>query len=1583
MVELLLYLLSRDRTLLSHLRDKTSPKGRGYTHARIEFRSTDKNEYREPSLLQIDVDNMSGATHVIGVAINNDVGDAPIFYSYSGTLEDSLCYIKASGLLQSVPDDQFVKRTKFMPQVKWNTFANASEWQEHVGLFISMDVVRRNASYQAKGSDDKNASFLNFKQRNGESYDSAFFKAVIAPDLLTNLLNTFSEEDENSIEDTLHLSLSRIVNSERDIARKQANLAHREAAIDTDLKPVVEAGTAANTAQAGMQTALRAVKKDVALLHHFGAQTSPHAVCGLPRPISSLVRSGEQDGRIRTALKGMVIHLDDGIVLVDKTLSDLSGVEVRRITEIAERKRISSSPLTSQVIDFACDFDQLKSGGKSGGHYRKGYTRAAVVALLPLFAETSGAKLDGLEDVFKAAFDIAQSQIDTNPASLKIYGLLATLDANALTLQSLQQQGVELGRAIAAFEMQIQGKADNEAAWKAFSALASNLPQELRSDPKQAKLWLADEVQRIQQQIGEMNQRQGKLSEGWAHYLAAMDAAGLEGLDGIRAHHFELTKRDKEIKSQGKTAQTKWDESTRAFGDAKRDVAVAEPELKLLVLALAQLEELKNGYALFQSYFGDVDPREVTDPYRTAAALEDKKRKAETSLMQATGEWDTLSALKTGSRRFDEIFGVDTDALTFDPLAQHRQWRDKESEAQLSLLPLEPYVTALESFEVKFPGQAPAQWLEKADIRRTQLEARQREVKSGVESTGLEIDALDRLAVVDDAAFSLAWPLLGNGPQRLYAFLQGMPGTPERRVGALSALTGLLSAPVFESLADLEQAAVILEQHDITIPMLLKEPLLQGIGAQGEVVGDLRVMGFFAGRYSRPARILLDPEFAKAQRGELVERLDTLNRELGVLAQDLALVDFHGEDYGTATKADVAVKKDYASKQAQYNHDLSEAQAALHRLKPQVQKEALACLQSRREFLQKGGAERMTALWTECESLKLQIEGLSAEWREAKKRATPESVQAWRDAKKYIEQGADVAHGKATTKRDQAAERLTNLIWVVGSRKEELELVTIERDRANERAQAFIDEDGPDRLAGLGRVLDFAARVDDVEFMRAFDTQAANLAEQSQRFIGFQSNVNFDRAVAYYENLGKSDADLVTTAGLKKAELDQINSRVMELDKACKLMREAEIPAWKELRKKIHDFAYEIGSLAAATREAHAAFDLLEEGGSPAEAHPLFVLIDDLMQKMQSATIDDTLALIQVLPEETFKVSQLDPQKGLIEFEKHQGAYKTAMNDYVLKNKAFCEKSRRDAGGRMAAFNILEIDAIERATPLHMETLVAKFEDMKVLLEKDREDAQKAIKSAQSANEEALIQLASLIRVAEDNLDALKKVMNRYKNGCFKIKVQLASEELIKEILSDLTERIKLASADPGEGGRAVRRTDESRIKDMLRETIVDRIFLEPKVTFIHSGIRTHESPVTDKLSTGQKVALEFMWIIRQAEYEIERGLRQLSSKQAEKQRQEINRVLFVDGIFSTLSDRHIIREAFSGLDNVGANFQIIGFLHSPTWANDSGVFPVYHVGKKLSNSSGANLVAFSEPGRSAGTLGFFSSISQADASTV
>ena len=45
LVELLLYLLSRDARLLKKIREKVAPKNRGYTHARIEFRTPPEDNY--------------------------------------------------------------------------------------------------------------------------------------------------------------------------------------------------------------------------------------------------------------------------------------------------------------------------------------------------------------------------------------------------------------------------------------------------------------------------------------------------------------------------------------------------------------------------------------------------------------------------------------------------------------------------------------------------------------------------------------------------------------------------------------------------------------------------------------------------------------------------------------------------------------------------------------------------------------------------------------------------------------------------------------------------------------------------------------------------------------------------------------------------------------------------------------------------------------------------------------------------------------------------------------------------------------------------------------------------------------------------------------------------------------------------------------------------------------------------------------------------------------------------------------------------------------------------------------------------
>lgn len=1138
MAELLLYLLSRDRTLLSHLRDKTAPKGRGYTHARIEFRANDDSSYREPGLLEIDVDNLSGATHVIGVALNNDIADSPIFYSYSGTLEDSPCYTKNNGRLVNTPDADFVRRTRSMPQSKWDKFSNAREWQDHVGLFISMDVVRRNATYQAKGSDDKNASFFNFKPRNGESYDSAFFKAVIAPDLLTNLLNSFSEENESSIEDTLHISLSHIVNSERDIARKQANLERREAAIEVDLKPVVDSGAKANTLHTALQTSLRGVKKDVALLHHFGSQESPYAIAGLPRPLSSLLRTGDQDAQIRQAIKGMVISRDDGLLIRDKTLSELSGVEVRRVGEIADSKRIPHSSLNSQVIDFSCNFVQLSSGGQGGGHSRKGYSRLAVTEILPLLADAQGATLDGLDDVFRSAFDIAQNQIETNPASLKILVLEAILSANEVASRKLEEQSDGLTRVIDGMERQIKGREDNEAAWHAFSEIASHFPEEVRSSPKQARDWIDERTKDIRSQLANMHRRSGELAKAWDEYQVALEQSGLEGIQGIHTRHDQLISRSKGIQKQLKSHGEKVEELRGRTAKIERATVAASILLAQCNATLTRMDELKRGHAIFQGYFGDVDPTAIDHPLATLKNVGQRKAAADEALRNSSAEWDALCGFKAGASRFNEIFGAEVDPFQCDPVRDHREWSEKSHEAQQGMQPLELLVSALSSFENRFPKQTPASWIEAADTRRNVLEAESRDAKKRKQATEQEIEALDRLALVDDASFAQAWALLGSGPQRLYAFLQDTPLPLKSRVTALSALSGLLSAPVFDSLADMDAASTVLNQHGVTIPLLLKEPLLQAIQSQGTMHGELRLMGFFAGRCSRKVRILLEPEFAQHERELLVQQVGTLQGQLDQIAEELPQVDHHSADYSLAKDAAKAIQSNCVARFEKFKDDFALADAALARLAPQIKKEALVCLESRRSFLKKGGEEKQTLLWDECEVLRQQVSSLKVELLDAEKRVSPESIEAYLGALKYVKEGSETGHESIRTKSVNAAQALEMAQWELTNHNEEFELQKGQLDSAHEAAQMFDDENGPDTISKLSSVLGFSEQGDNIEFMQRFKQQSGSLDTQASRLTAIRSTVNFDRAADYVENLDKSDTELVNEIASKKTELN-------------------------------------------------------------------------------------------------------------------------------------------------------------------------------------------------------------------------------------------------------------------------------------------------------------------------------------------------------------------------------------------------------------------------------------------------------------
>lgn len=98
----------------------------------------------------------------------------------------------------------------------------------------------------------------------------------------------------------------------------------------------------------------------------------------------------------------MAITLDEGILLQDKTLSELTGVGVSELNRAADRKRITPFPAKSQVIDFAGNLVISGAGNQGGGHSRKGYPRDSALAMPKAVSGISGAKTTDLKQVLVA-----------------------------------------------------------------------------------------------------------------------------------------------------------------------------------------------------------------------------------------------------------------------------------------------------------------------------------------------------------------------------------------------------------------------------------------------------------------------------------------------------------------------------------------------------------------------------------------------------------------------------------------------------------------------------------------------------------------------------------------------------------------------------------------------------------------------------------------------------------------------------------------------------------------------------------------------------------------------------------------------------------------------------------------------------------------------------------------------------------------------------------------------------------------------------------------------------------------------------
>jgi hypothetical protein len=1576
MADLILYVLSRDSRLLKRVREKCSPKERGYTHARIEFRETSHEAYAERNLFPIDPLNQPGETHVIGVAMTDKAEDTPIFYYYSGTLEDSPCYVRTAGQIQPVTDAQFSARTRAMPGCKWNKHTSRKEWEDQIALLISVEVVRRNVKYQVEGSDDKNAEFFTVKPRSGESDDRAFFRSVIAPDLLTNLLSTWAEENEDSIEDTLHLSLSQIVRTEETIARQENRLQVRQDQLD-ELAPLLEIGERATRAQLDAAAALLGVRKDAALIKHFGDPFGKTALPGLPRPLERLAPDPSQDPRVVQALKGMLISAEEPLMLIDKALSELTGVEVRQLNQTAERKRVKYHTPKSQVIDIACDFEKLSSGSTNGGHQRKAYTKDDAIALVPLLKDISGAKIAGLEAALALAFDIAEAQIDTNPGAIEERRLTHELQAASQAHAAAQEEIESVEGQAKRLEEQLTSRADNRAAWDEFQAIAHQLPEPMRANPLAAKQWLSDELAALNAANTARTRRQAVLEKEWATYQAMLAQAGLAGIDGVRSRFAELDAERAGLENSLKTLEACLREGRAAARTSSAALAQGRHALRAFEQKAERFAGDKPGYDRFISIFGEGDPREARpEQERDAAHAALADRTAE--LRAAQDECTELNRLHAQLAAYHQVFG-EADPLTYDPVKQTTVAASDEADARERQARLVDKVEALDNFEGLFPGVGPGEWINNADAQFLKLSAEKETTLRQRSEAAAELAAISEMKVVDDADFSSAWRLLGERKvpaKRLFEALRDSAASDERKKSAMSALSGLLSAPVFQSWEELQEAAHMLCAENCFVPLIDGAALAVAIANGTESAGELHMVGFIAGQYSRRVRILLEPEFAEAELARLALLIQETDAALNGLELRLAAVSPYGEHYRLARLAGDAVREQARQQFEIFAGQIAQAQRRMILLAPQTTPVSLTLLQSAREFLDRGGDARRMVVEAERVRIAQDIAlVLQPNFEKAAARASRENLNAVDAAVRFVDRGGVVAYSAAIADLASAQEAEVALVEAAENDAALVAQAEGTHERVESELAAFENSGRRDDLHRLQSALSLHERADDLSFLRRYEIEVQNASDTVDAIQSAQ-RVNFDRASTFKNNMSLSDQEVQDALTAAKARRGAAVETAAKLVKRMRQIEEAERPEWIATRRAIHELAYSVGRRMQRTRAFAADLQSApHEEQFPAEAHPLFDKLAAVEQRAKR--FDSSHELVQTVNALVLEVDALDFERARSELDQAKTAQLQAERSFETAKRLYCEKVRGESSVSETAFNALEIEEIERSTPSRLQALVDLFAKLKSSIEKDREAAVKSRDVATQAHDAALEHLGNLMQLAETNLKTLEKVMSRYPGGRFFVSAGIVAPERMREILLDLKHDVAQSHRESNNPKRVRARDSDSRTKQMLREALIDRIFVEPTVQFTNSGIwGGKKSPMTSKMSTGQKVALQFMWIIRQAEFEIERGLTDLSPAQATRSRTRANRMILIDGIFSSLSDRHLIKEAMNGLKDLGGNFQIVGLLHSTTWVNDESVFPVYHVGFKLGHSTGKSLVVFGE-GRESGTLGVFSTFAR------
>ncbi len=1125
--------------------------------------------------------------------------------------------------------------------------------------------------------------------------------------------------------------------------------------------------------------------------------------------------------------------------LSDRGMAYFSGEEPKRINERSDRKGIAAAVeiQNSQLIEITCD--QIGGDRNEKGRATRYYELDAATDIvsntekfLPEFdRDSSIAKL-------QRVFEWAGEHADTNPARKEKKEHDKAYNQKKAELYAVNEEITELSKEKLNLYKERTNLDKQGAEHQRMQESGLFTPEELADSGETGRLAKAEEdtARKDLDSHKQMAAKQATTFGHWKQFVEqhGTDASPVTVLEAIRKEEADA----KTALEQVKAARYEITSAGKSLQAATSDTRGKRDELKSRII------------------------------------------KAERALEKAAA--------------YDSIFnGEAPEGLESKVRAELAWAKDEHSRLEMELSALKDKLADIELFRSRFgAGRDPAQWIKERSALHEKIRKANEDATKGYRKRLTDLEALEKFSVAPGQFAHDVQANVGSEFVPLHAAIETMHLDAERKANLLTLFSALLFAPVLQSAADAEKAALNLADKTLEFPVFVAADLEHFCRA-----GDLNVRGdfvrsLFIGVKTQNVECLLDPQSLESRKATLRGLIARSELRLCRYKKALSRTSHESETSKLAERARHAIDSKAEDTALGVNALLDPLKNSLPRLESRAAEKAI---------------ESIRAMLDYNNALKGQtIEELKTSLAAAEDRLTKA-------------ESAELSNAEALETNNDAYDSANTAVRNTGIRLSQMEpvLKSVAAFIANSEFGPAFMEKAPATEKTLAQKLETAVKRSSFRFedvQRFVESGATRLQEIVVRLAGIESrtpSLDEQKVILSPQVTSMQEINQMLAGNISK--IDGVVRTIIKLYRRHRSLVDG-LPAVDLSR---HGLYREGSYLRNCTSVQECIKRII---GLEDDIEAVKDSIDDLSGKLKNAG-DRYRRLVSQYNDQidrTVNNEDLKLDAPVILLLQQAKDDPTSVKGVLVSANANYNK---DLEANKVARQQLEIEW----------------------------------KSISSWLSEFTRRLPSNLELMKARFAPKKDQDNKFISAGFMITAQAISHDDIEDVLRDIVRDIEdYEESSYLKNHIEVKRDTQDSFRNQIRNKFYRRVIMNPSIkVFIPSISRVTPLVLNkDLASSGQSVAISLLWIVKMSDFvsERERARKTISmSSLAKRKMLSIkSHFIFIDGAFSHLSDRALIDDVLGEIANTRGKFQLIVTGHDREFKPNWKLFPTMLNGREV-----------------------------------